>query len=78
MHNRAAVSKGVEWALDYTASTNDSLYIFDMTRHIATLNGIEVYYSEGTFHCDPLPSLTELQSIVSYLFSEGFIDEEIY
>lgn len=78
MHHRVVVPKTVERSLNHTAYTHDSLYLFGMTRHIATLNGIDIYYSEGAFHCDPLPSLTDLQSIVSYLFSEGFIDEEIY
>lgn len=50
-----------------------------MSTHIATLNGTDIYYENGTFYCDPLPSLVELQRIVSYLFSEGFIeDEEIF
>ena len=50
-----------------------------MNGHIATLNGTDIYYKDGMFYCDPLPSLLELQRIVSYLFSEGFIeDEEIF
>ena len=47
-----------------------------MNRHVATINGISISYEQGTFHCDPLPSLQELQAIVSYLFSEGFINDE--
>lgn len=42
------------------------------------LNGYDVFYHEGCFRFDPLPDLTTLQSLVSYLLAEGFIDDEIF
>jgi len=41
---------------------------------IAHLRGYDVYYSNGCFTLDPQPDLVTLQSIVSYLVAEGFIN----
>ena len=44
---------------------------------IARLRGYDVYYSNGCFTLDPLPAdIAELQSIVSYLVSEGFVNPD--
>jgi hypothetical protein len=45
------------------------------SKFIARLNGYDVYYGNGCFTLDPLPDkISTLQSIVSYLVSEGFVN----
>lgn len=44
-------------------------------KYIAHINGYDVYYCDGCFMLDPLPDLSTLQSVVSYLISEGFIND---
>lgn len=44
-------------------------------KFIARLRGYDVYYINGCFTLDPSPNdFVTLQSIVSYLASEGFIN----
>ncbi len=58
----------------------DAIHIFTtMTRDshfVVNLRGYDVYYNNGCFTLDPLPDLLTLQNIVSYLISEGFINDE--
>ncbi len=44
---------------------------------ITRLRGYDVYYCNGCFTLDPLPvDIIELQSIVSYLVSEWFVNPD--
>jgi|688.fasta_scaffold382552_3 hypothetical protein len=46
----------------------------DKSNFIAHLRGHDVYYVNGCFTLDPLPDLVTLQTIVSYLIDEGFVN----
>ena len=70
------MSKIIKRPYNHIALAYDTLHYSSMSTHVATLNGTDIYYDHGMFYCDPLPSLIVLQSIVSYLFSEGFIEDE--
>lgn len=56
--------------------------VYTMTpqsKFIGHFYGYDVNYIDGCFLLDPLPELSVVQKIVSYLFSEGFLnDEEIF
>jgi hypothetical protein len=46
----------------------------EKSNFIAHLRGHDVYYANGCFTLDPLPDLVTLQTIVSYLIDEGFVN----
>ena len=46
----------------------------EKSKYIVYFNGYDVYYSNGCFTLDPLPDLSTLQNIVSYLVAEGFVN----
>lgn len=50
----------------------------ETTRHVTCLNGYDVYYRNGCFTIDPIADLNTLQTIVSYLVAEGFINDECF